>query len=221
MPRTKRTIYGSKEQLSTHAARLALGSIPGTESLLLAVRRQSAGVDSWRPLRSALQHATADSSPRVWMTTDEFNRWFKEQAVLHIKRKREGPNPTEALNMNPRRKRQLIHGEDTPSKIEALACAHYAMRFDLPAEAQDDRAFDAWCVEHFGGPNYFLAAWLGITSSALAAAMLGYRMQAGQRVASKPRVALIRALDWVRRMGPVCPYGERPVAATFGKGDPA
>lgn len=211
---------GGPKHPKQNIAKAALGCVAGTEPLLRAVRDASMPPDTWRPARAAVQHAMADSGDRIWMTGEEFATWLREQAILHIKRKREGPNPTHAVGIADSRKRKLVHFEDTPTKLEALACAHYAFRFEPPMQPEDQSAFSAWFGEHFGLSNA-VAAWLQIAPRYLQNAIEGVRMAAGQRVATRPTITLIRALDWTRRMGPICPYGERVAVGKFSAGNPS
>lgn len=185
---------------------------PGSETLVQGILAESVGALAWRPHRAAV---IAGTESRCWMTPAEFGTWITEQTWAWRRRAKDGPpepRPLPAVGINAthsssNRKLHLLRGTRAVSKIEALAMAHYAHRFPLPFDVGDVAAFADWFPPRFalaGG----IAEWLEYRAVDLTDRLRGFDVRDGQRWARAPEAGLIRALDWVWRVGPFCPYGE-------------
>lgn len=141
------------------------------------------------------------------MKTEQFTTWLMEQEIL--RRRRKDPiKPCDAIGMGAARRRTLLHGRDVPTKTEALACAHYALRMELPF-ALESAALSVFVEQHLGDPRSTML-WLGATPSVLADQMRGYRINAHKEQAPAPvNPTLARALHWIVQNGPFTPYGDR------------
>lgn len=200
-------------------SRLALNTQPGTDRLLQAVVDESKGMPTWRPLRAVMDAELADRAGRIWMTTDQFETWRREQEIL--RRRRKDPiNALDAVGIGKTRRRTLLHGRDTATRCEALACAHYAGRMEVPIDLESHEAFADLIETYFGGVKR-VSAWLGVDHNHMANQMRGFRLNnRKERVATPLDVTIVRGLDWIVRVGAFCPYGEPRSPETFtGKGD--
>lgn len=177
------------------------------ENLISAVQAEGMGAPTWRPLLDVMECELADRGGRVWMTTQEFTEWLKEQEIL--RRRRKDPiKAAEAVGMGDGRRRSLLHGRTPVSKAEALACAHYARRLPLPFGPDDNEAFAEFIDQAFGGARQ-VAMWLQMNPNTIGNQMRGFHINAKhERVPTKVDPALARALDWIVKVGPFCPYGE-------------
>ena len=188
----------------------------GTRELVLALVRQSKGVAAWRPMRAAMAYGAADSGARVWMTPAEFTRWRSDARAVERKRGRDF-SVLDSIGVALERSTLYAHGRSPVPKEVALACAHVMMGFEPPIPAGEPEAFATWFHESFGTVEA-LAGWLGTTRQRIDNRMRGFRVEGAQRIEITPEISLIRALDWVLRCGPYCPYGERPVVEVFPRG---
>lgn len=141
------------------------------------------------------------------MTTEQFTTWLMEQEIL--RRRRKDPiKACDAVGIGGVRRRTLVHGRDLPSKIEALACAHYAHRMELPF-ALESAAMAAFVESHFASVAG-LADDLEVLAETLTAQLRGYRVNAHKEQVPAPiNPTLARALHWCAVIGPVSPYGGR------------
>ncbi len=185
------------------------GTWAGTDQLVDDLIDDSKHVFGWRASRAALL-AGRNIQDRVWMTTDQFNDW---RAIAKKAAKLRGdPAPRapelEAIGVNYDQAARLAKGMAVRSTI-ALACAHYLAGFQLPIPADDPEAFAAWFEPRFGGADQ-VNRWLQLTPGWISARLQGFETVKGERSERTPPAHLIRALDWIITVGPVCPYGEIP-----------
>jgi hypothetical protein len=181
----------------------------GTREIVEAIVKESGAIPAWRPVRaSAVLAMAAAAAPKdhVWMTCEEFaafaDRFFPLQKAGG------GVKPlAKHIGVAMKRRRAIIAGEPV-RKIEALACAHYAAGLPLPIAPGDVRAFHEWFHGVFGAARAVGIA-LGISHGYIPERLAGYELAGGARRARSPDEQLIRALDWMRRMGAVSPYGDR------------
>lgn len=189
------------------------GLWPDAKSLVEVVVEESRGISAWRPGRAALLLSAA---PRVWMTSGQFYAWLHAQNFLH-KRTPGAPKPIEAVGIASRRRLALLKGDAQVTKLEALAMAHYAAGIAPPIEPDDVPAFSAWVGEKFGASRQ-LAAFLEVHQSYIQDRVRGFDIQNTRRIPRLPDITLIRAMDWVLRFGPFCPYGEPADVELFPAG---
>lgn len=192
------------------------GSYAGTQEIVERVVKESVGPVSWRPVRAAAAMALAlegAGAHHCWMTQAEFEAWY----LRFASGKRAHVREVEALvGIGHPRMKRLIAGEAV-TKTEALAMAHYAIfGARLPIEAHHAPTFAAWYEAHFAATRT-PADTLCVAKAYISDRMRGYGIDHGQRVAREPGVALIRALDWMLRVGPCSPYGVRLGAAYPGQ----
>lgn len=181
---------------------------PGTEELVATIVAESQNHPSWRPGRAGALVALAGLEEHVWMKADEFASWVDVNSWA-ARRRKEGITPIQAIGMSPKRKLQIIRGERQALKVEALACAHYAMRLPVPCLPGDVAGFAAWCGRTFGGTNR-LSDFLHIKQETITDRIRGFDIVEGERSARLPEIGLIRAMAWVAHAGPFCPYGDPP-----------
>lgn len=207
-----RVLRGRREA----AAEAAEGCWEGTADLVEAFTLESRHVYGWRPLRAALLLAREDaeraaiSDQKGGMSGPEFAAWMKEaKAVLKVRGLAHGSSYTaveEALGIGPDTRRSFAR--NGAPKLVALACAHVLFGFALPVPPEDPEAFDAWYR-----PRFMTAAsvadWLQVDGGWIGARLSGFETLKGERVERLPPAYLIRALDWLWRMGPVSPYGQK------------
>lgn len=186
---------------------------PGTEDLTGILLQDSVGRQVWRASRAAIIHGCVR---RPWMTPAEFDRWIVDQNAVRrarIRRTKATDEPTifEAIGMNSSggrsRKSTLLRGVQPFTLVEALACAHYAQGLPLPVQPGDVGGFAAWFEERFHG-GAGITDWLGVNHNHVSDRCRGFSLRDGRRVDRAPEIDIIRALDWVWRFGPFCPYGE-------------
>lgn len=183
----------------------------GTREIVDAVVKESMHIPSWRPVRAAALMALGMGEVQVWMTTEEFTTWLERNFPL---RKRSATiGLAEAIGIGVRRRATLLAG-GAVWKIEALAMAHYAAGLPLPVPVGDVDAFSTWVMQKFGAVRAVTAA-LDLGPTYVSDRMRGYDINNGGRLVREPEVDIIRALDWVWRMGAFSPYGQRAGAHPF------
>ena len=93
-------------------------------------------------------------------------------------------------------------------KIMALAAAHYALQLPAPAVDSSHVAFAAWFFDRFPSDRIAqLAEHLDCTEETIRKALRGYTLVKGERAPRSPTPQLLRALDWIYRLGSTeCPY---------------
>jgi hypothetical protein len=192
---------------------LTANCYPDTPELVLAIVAESKNHAAWRPGRAGALRGLAEMNRQVWMRPDEFADWILVQSAAGRKRG-ETLKPIEKLGMTSKRKLRLIRGDAEVSAVEALACAHVAMNFAMPVEPGDVDAFARWVAATFGGVER-LSKFLRITNTQIGDRMRGFDVVGDFRVPRAPEAALIRALHWIARCGPVCPYGEELAVKTW------
>ena len=201
---------------------LPTASWPDTEDLvktLLTERRGSH--QGWRPITAAMQITQRTEQP--WMTAEQFDAWYKtsrakERAAYSALRASDkntprSPLPHQILEVNKIYPVRWRHGDLPIPKPVALACAHYALNYEISYENEPE-AISAWFAEH-GLQATPAARWLGINSNLIEAALRGFRVRAGQRIPYKPRAYMLRALDWMVRVGPFVPYASHASQASM------
>lgn len=209
-----------------HLQALTSGTWEGTDVLVAQIVNESRHSQGWRPVRAAGMLALADqrATDRVWMTTEEFTAWWNNAKALAKRMRWSTTHAQTDLEMAPSRMIQLKNPAKVAeknlrvSKVEALACAHYALVLPKPVANGDHQALAAWFESRFLAVGR-VAAYLDMRTETLTARLKGWDLIRGERVPRPPEGSLIRALDWIHRMGPVCPYGERPPALVFPKQD--
>ena len=114
--------------------------------------------------------------------------------------------PYEAIGLSGTQFRRRLKGAKRITKSEALACSHYLLGWATPVPAGDSAAFADWFYPRFGGTEC-IGEWLEVRPRALCDRLRGFEVRDGQRIKRGPETSLVRALDWVWRIGPACPYG--------------
>lgn len=190
-------------------ARVSLTTYPGTHDLAESLVNDSMREQAWRPVRAMAIRARetrAANSGLTWMTTEEFNAWMD----TFTRYRRQGACTNVGITAG---RRRAIMGGEKITPAEALAVAHFRAGLPLPCdlEAAD---FKAWFMPRFAGLTA-ICETLAIKPKTLASYLHGYSIDHGQRIARKPARAVVRALDWVWKVGPFSPYGERPGAPLF------
>lgn len=199
--------------------RATLGKFTDTEALVARLINESTAPPCWRPVRAVAAMAAADPPPgHVWMTTEEFVTWLNQ----HFKpgRRTDGYTMEYAVGISAHRRRQLAAGAPV-LKMEAMAMAHYAIfGRRLPISHQPStEEFAAWTAANFGSVERIAMA-LGRKREYVATRVVGYALMGGGagRTPRHADAGLIRAMDWMLRVGPFSPYGERPAPAYPGQG---
>lgn len=191
------------------------GCWEGTRDMVGAVVHESRNRTSWKPHRAALAHVMA-GQPGVHMLPSEFFLWRKMARKLARLLGRE-ETPMDDIGFTTHRYNDLGSESRTKrrglviSRIEALACAHYVLGFEKPC---DPAGLKDWFWPRFGAMTH-ICAWLDTDPTEFSGQIEGSYVKDGVRQQVVASGALIRALDWVHRFGPVCPYGERPDVVTF------
>lgn len=187
----------------------ARGSLKGTDELLAAVIADAGAPACWRPATAAVEAVIAAQSGGVHMTSDDFMTWKKQaravarvrgldiKTYLHIGMSKYRYN--DLGNARRVEERGLIF-----SKVEALACAHFLMGFDLPCEPD---GLKEWFWPRLGQMSA-VARFLEMSPDALSGWINGYVIRDGVRTPMAPSLADLRALDWTWRCGPFNPYGQ-------------
>lgn len=158
-------------------------------------------------LRDAADQAVTrsqDLGAGSWMTAAQFSEWSERHFPA---RRRIGDAMEQAVGLSKQAARRRREGDVKVSKQEALACAHYAMGFPMPAPAGDVEAFSRWFAARFV-TAYSVNAWLELGGGAITHCLRGFVLRDGSRFEALPDATLIRALDWVWRVGPVVPWFE-------------
>jgi hypothetical protein len=179
----------------TEAPDLELGrTYPGTPELVATIISESKNHPAWRPARAGALMALAEEQPRIWMTQQQFIDWLDVNSWVSRRRK------------------------EGVSKVEALACAHYHARFDVPTPPGDVNAFAIWVNDTFGAARR-IGEWLDLTNTIITDRMRGFDIDLGRRRVRAPEIDLIRAMDFVARCGPFVPYGIREPVEYFPKAE--
>lgn len=195
-------------QVTTEAA--TDGCWPGTKEAVSALVLESRREGAWKPARAGLLHAVAPIVS-VHMRPAEFFLWRKQSTRL-AKMLARTETPREDLGISPGRYADLGSENRTKvrrlviTKVEALACAHYLLGLDKPCTPAE---LSAWFWPRFGQVAP-IAAWLDEEQTGFSARINGHQVRDGVRHDVVASGALIRALDWVHRIGPFNPYGDRP-----------
>lgn len=206
---------------------LTAGTWEGTEEAVASLVQESMHKHGWKPVRAGALLNLADLNRKgVWMTPEEFKTWIGIAKALAKQRKEPIAVAQHDLGLTKGRIYDLQRPERVAlrglkiSKMEALACAHYVMGFDHPVPPGDADALSAWFEPRFGNVTN-AAAFLDVTDSWLGARLRGWMLSRGNRKVTLPEGFLVRALDWVWRVGPICPYGDRPSVDIWpGQGAP-
>lgn len=138
------------------------------------------------------------------MTPAQFSAWSER---FFPPRKQIGDAMAREIGIDKGPAKRRREGSISVSKHEALACAHYALGFPLPTPAGDVEAFARWFGRHFATANS-VNLWLDLSNGFISFRLRGYAMRGEERVSTVPDATLIRALDWVHRVGPVAPWFE-------------
>jgi hypothetical protein len=204
------------QALDRALAGVAAGTWDGTAEILEVIAYESKHVHAWRPVRAAALAAMRDlvePEGEGIMSPEEFARWRSEAKVLA--RARGDGNIHDRMGISPWTARQ--YEQKGAPKLIALACAHYLLGRPLPIPSGDSRALEDWFTPRFGGVQR-VADWLGVSRDWLTARLKGWEMVKGERVERYPEANLIRALDWMYNVGPICPYGARREALAIWPG---
>lgn len=184
------------------------GAWEGTRDIVEVIVNESRQLHAWRPVRAAALMAIRDieaaGEDRIVMSAEEFKAWRK--TALAVARERGEGNYLERVGLSGFQARG--YSEKGATKMVGLACAHFLMGLPMPIEPGDARAFDGWYTPRFGAVDR-VATWLGVSTPYLTARLKGFEVLKGVRYAREPEIYLIRALDWLWSVGPVCPYGRK------------
>jgi hypothetical protein len=188
------------------ADQLCTGTWAGTADLVRRLVYSSMHAYGYRPDRAALLYALHDcnSETRMWMSPEQFQAWRKEARAIAKVRGTGKPEDEIGISLWSARH----YSANGAPKTIALACAHYLHGHDLPVPANDWRALDPWYRARFGSTER-VAEWLQISATTLSDRLRGFSLVKGEREPREPEAYLIRALDWLWRFGPFCPYGEK------------
>lgn len=188
----------------------------GTAPLMTVIAEESQYGECWRPVRAAaaLALAARDVEPgHVWMTTDEF-RHFLDKVIGRGRKQGTGTERLmEMVSIGYARRHYILNGSPI-HKVEALACAHASLGLPLPIPAEQHALFGAWLHEFFGEVAPVAAA-LEVDPRTLHRRVAGFSNDRGVRRACEPEAQIIRAMDWLWRVGNVSPFGKRPLAPPF------
>lgn len=181
--------------------RITEGLYVGSKEVIEEIVTESAHVPAWRPVRAAAVRALAvKESVQPWMWPAEFWHW-----AGGLRRGERGVFQSET-GIAPARRKAIMHGAPI-SPSEALAIAHYRAGLPVPIELES-AAFETWFMPRFGAARP-VARVLCVNPETLTDQMRGYALTSGGRALRKPDITLVRALDWVWRVGPFSPYGDR------------
>jgi hypothetical protein len=194
-------------------AKLTKDSWQGTAAMIEKVMAESSHARRWTPTRSAVL-ATTVANRVLWMTPAQFNDFLLAQDFLA--KKKGTPKPVDALGLKAV-KMDYLRGARAVTKVHALAMAHFAAGLPMPIEPENTEAFDQWFTERFGQAAP-VTAFLDVSQSYITDRLRGFDITTKGRAVRLPSAALIRALDWVLRFGPFCPYGEPVELFTFPTG---
>lgn len=207
-PRTLRRARGPKIKA------ICDGTFTGTQPLIEALVENSTHAPAWRPVRAAAALGLAAQDPpagHVWMTPAEFAAFIERH--FPVRSNRAGRLQSE-LGIARSRRHAILEDGAPVGKAEALACAHYALGLPLPIPPGDTTAFAGWIEPRFGLVSALTAA-LDVAPRYITSRLKGYEVTSRGRRERLPDAGLIRALDWVWRVGPISPYGRRLPAAAF------
>lgn len=188
----------------------------GTNELVEALVAESTNsMKAWRPVRAATVAALSverSRGTRTWMTQAEFGAWAQQH--FPTGRKTAGLTMEVAVGITKKRRKSILEGSEvTPT--EALAMAHFStLGWARPIMPGNAEVFSAWYTPKFGAALP-AAMVLEIKDATISDRLRGYALKRGARHERLPEIGLIRALDWLYRVGPFCPYGERPPGAAF------
>lgn len=190
--------------------RLTANTYVGTREVVDALIKDSSWhPPAWRPVRAAAARALGlrEAEGHIWMTAEEFGRWLE----TYTPGKRGEPLRQVGIA---RSRRAAILDERMPIKaIEALAIAHYRAGLPVPCELAPE-AFEAWFTPRFGYAAA-VANVLGVNGRLITEQMRGFAVTSAGRAQRLPDITLVRALDWVWRVGPISPYGATPPGAAY------
>jgi hypothetical protein len=186
--------------------------------LIGAAIAQSMNPPCWRPVRAALVlAATEPAKGHRWMTPAEAEAWI----LRHFPPNRQvrGYGIDAAVGISKNRRRSILDGA-LVHKAEAMAMAHYGVfGRDRPLlEDSSPAAFSEWFTANFANARAVGAA-IDRTSHFLTERMVGFSIERGVRVPRLADAGTIRALDWLLRVGPHVPYGDRLGVAFPGQGE--
>lgn len=139
-----------------------------------------------------------------WMTPDQFAQWCER---FFPSGRQIGDAMERAIGVPKRAAKMRRDGLIVISKTEALACAHYAMGFPVPTPPGNTEAFAEWLASRFVAANA-VNGWLELSGGYVANRVRGFVLRDGVRHPAPADVGMIRALDWVYRVGPVVPWIE-------------
>lgn len=190
------------------------GTYAGTEEIVTALVRESTHLEAWRPVRAAAMAALIGeevNAVHLWMTTAEFSAWLD----VHFPPRKKGAKDglMRELGMTTRRRAAILGGAPI-TKVEALACAHYATGRAMPVPPRDTEAFSGWVEAQFGATKA-ICKTLNLGKDYIADRVRGYDSTAHGRMERLPEPDLIRAMDWCLHVGPFSPYGPRIPARAF------
>lgn len=188
-----------------HLSKVTRGTYAGTAEMAQILLDESKHAGAWRPIRAAVALSLERRSRSAWMTVEELADWTVQAAV---RGKVSSPRikPHDAIGLSRPQLARRLRGVQRITKAEALACGHYLPGFPLPVAGPEPELLAEWFYPRFGGTER-IGTWLEIQPSRVADRLRGYDVREGVRIPRAPEVWLMRALDWVSRMGPVCPYG--------------
>lgn len=185
--------------------------------------------EPWKAAPAAMQKAAALRLTTVGMTFVQFAEWDEAQRLISRKLRIERPKakPRMLIGMSERRRLAIMRAALPPdiadgiigadevapptdiTVIEALACAHVALRLPMPIAADDVDAFATWCAERFVQVDE-VARCLGVRTDWITDRIRGFDVRGGKREARTPDAGLIRAMDWLRCCGPFNPWTDAP-----------
>lgn len=198
-------IRGGGFEFEGHLSKVTRGTYAGTAELVRVLLDESKHAGAWRPTRAAVSLSLERRGRFAWMTNVELADWTV-QAAVRGKVCTPRIKPHEAIGLSRPQLARRLRGLQRVTKAEALACGHYLLGFPLPVSASDPELFAEWFYPRFGGTER-IGTWLEIQPSRISDRLRGYDVREGLHAPRAPEVWLMRALDWVSRMGPVCPYG--------------
>ena len=153
----------------------------------------------WNPDVDAA--ARALEPPREWMSQEDFADVWRR----YFHRARTAPG-VEIIGINAPVAKRIITGERPIRKVEALSVYHFLMGWRPPPLVDEPESFRIWFEGVFGDAQNPVGDWLELSSQArILDYMRGHTVIMGRTFDRRPGVALVRALDWVRRVGPIVP----------------
>lgn len=153
----------------------------------------------WTPQADAFWRLS--NAPDAWMAPEQFAAIW----ATHFHRAIARPSGAQAVGIGKEVADRIMSGERPIKKVEALAVAHFLLGLPAPGGC-----FADWFTARFGLAGPEVSAWLELPARrGVGRPVPGMNLEACL-AGDPPNVALVRALDWLYRAGPLTPFEARP-----------